>query len=182
MIMRLPFLVLFILLSSSAFSFEDGIVSPEGSTGSFDINLRIPEIIKFSVTIGLDQKTLSDGDVVKYTDTCISYNSGSRYNIAVTTDSGDFTLNRLNKKNKNTEKQVYFNAYWNDSSGIEGRKKLEYGKPLSGQTIDAQQTADCLSGKLRGNSNFSIQVSKEKAPDVIDGKYGTAISIIISPE
>ncbi len=149
------------------------------STGTLDIGLTIEDMMRFKVLINLDEDTVSSsGDISRQSDTCIYLNTGGKYSIMATTSQGGFKLN----KRGNSKKEVGFSAYWSDTAGIKGRKKLNYGIPLTGQTIDHVATKKCLNGLSKGNSNFSIQIMKDNIRKAKIGDYSTTISIIIAPD
>ncbi len=169
--------LLFMSLSMVAMAVEDGDVG-EKTTGQTDVRLTIPDTIRFSIEVDFDREATSPaGDIIRETEACIFFNGGGSYSIIATTDNKDFKL----KKPGNGD-GVDFVAYWSSTQGRAGRKPLLYGVPLTGQTIDDIETENCLKGKGRGNSNFSIQIPKSSAGKVRTGSYRTTISVVISPD
>lgn len=160
-----------------AMAVEDGDVG-EKTTGQTDVRLTISDTIRFSIEVDFDKEEISAaGDIIRETDACIFFNSGGSYSIIATTDNKDFRLEKPGDDNG-----IGFAAYWSSTLGRKGRKPLQYGVPLTGQTIDDTETQNCLKGKGRGNSNFSIQIPKSSAGKVRTGSYRTTISIVISPD
>ncbi len=164
--------------NAGAMAVEDGDIDPKASKGKMDVRLTIPDTIRFIIEVNFDkEQTSPSGDIVRETDACIYFNGGGSYSIIATTDNNDFKL----KKTDNGE-DVGFAAYWSSTLGREGRQPLQYGKALTGLTIDNSETEDCLSGKGRGNSNFSIQIPRSSVGKVRTGSYSSTISVVISPE
>lgn len=143
------------------------------STGTINVNLRIPDTIRFNMSVDVDSS--SDVIVKRQADLCIYINGGGNYSVTVTTDNDGYILSGVSK-------QIQFDAYWNDAAGQDDRKKLEYGVPLTGQKTNEKDTKKCIKGEILGNSNFSIEVPRERKADVLKGQYQTIISIIIAPE
>ncbi len=169
--------MLFCVFNSGAMAAKDGFLE-EKSTGEIFISLTIPDALRFSIEVDFDKEyTSPSGDVVREADACINFSGGSSYSIMVTTDNDGFKLNRATDGD-----EVGFQAYWSASSGRENGMPLSYGKSLSGLVIDEKQTADCINGKRKGNSNFSIVIPKNGAIKTKSGSYSATISVVITPE
>ncbi len=165
------------MFNAGVMAAEDGFLEYK-STGEADVTLTIPDVMRFSIEVDFDKEFTSvDGDIIKETDACIYFTGGSSYSIIATTDNDGFKLNRANDGD-----DIGFNAYWSTSSGRENGVPLHYGKSLNGLALDAEHTSDCVNGKGKGNSNFSIVIPKDSAQKVRTGSYSTTISVVISPE
>lgn len=170
-------LLVFLSYNPLVMAVDDGDIG-EKTRAQLDVALTIPDTIRFSIEVDFDKEEISSsGDIIRETDACIFFNGGGSYSIIATTDNKNFRL----KKNGDGD-GVGFVAYWSSTLGKKGRKPLRYGVPLTGQTIDSVETERCLSGKGRGNSNFSIQIPKSSVGKVRTGSYRTTISVVISPD
>jgi hypothetical protein len=148
------------------------------STGKLDIELTVPNRVRFMVFIDLGQeRATGTGDVVRSADTCLSMNTTGGYSVKLVTNHEAFVL-----RNETLEEWIPFFAYWNDQAGIEGRRQLAHGKVLTGLTLDEEQTQQCLKGLSEGNSNFSIVIPQLSVQHARQAGYGATLSLIISPE
>ncbi len=179
------------------------------SVGKVDIGLTIPDTIRFAVEVDVDERGgvishgVSANGPLTQTDACLIFTGSGRYSIIATTDSGDFLLHKTrqaasavkpddvdaghgnsaaHRQSLEADDAIGFVAYWHSSAQADKRTQLSYGLPLTGQRADQLQTQECMKGKRRGNSSFSIQVEKSSAAKVRAGSYRTTISVVISPE
>lgn len=165
-------------VSTSAYGATDGVIDTEESTATFDVNLKIPEMIHLDVTIDFDDSTgTSKSRMSREAEACIYFNAGGSYSITAQTNSTNFKLN-----GRDNDKQLDFKAYWNDRHGKKGRKLLQHGVPLTGQTVNIEDTQECIKGTKSGNSNFSMDIDDKHTSDIKSGTFNTTISIIITPE
>ncbi|MFL0810487.1 MAG: hypothetical protein K6L76_08740 [Agarilytica sp.] len=167
------------LFSMNGFSALDGDTDLR-SGGIVDLDLTIPETIRFEVSIDFSEERVShSGDIVREFPACIFFNGTGKYSVSVTSQSGQFVLLPPSGSFDNA---VKFLAYWSDEMNGSRRTLLQPGTVLGGQQVERKSASKCLNKVLQGNSVFSIVVPKDEVSFAEKGTYGVTISIIVSPE
>jgi len=160
----------------------------ETSTGTSDISVDIPPLVKIS---GIQDLTYNDytGHPDGITranlnqDVCIYSNldtDGGSYSVTLSgTSTGapaGFTI--TSGDGLEAWERIAYSAFWNDASGIGGGEEMDHGDPDDGfenfsNLIDCDGTP---------NANFSVSMTQANLLAVRPGTYTGTLTILIAPD
>ncbi len=163
--------------SAGIFAASDGDVGTT-STGTTDITLVVPDLVRISDLSDIDLGTYSGmGTETGNTDACIFRNGAGTYTVTATTDKGDFRISR--GAGGTAAEDIDFDAYWNDESGTTGRAALTYNTALTTQSGANTAAIDCGGGT---NANFSVEIAAADMQTKNPATYEATVTIVIAPE
>ena len=138
----------------------------------------IDDIFHFGLWSGTGGLTQND-------DICIGVNTGGNYQILATgngdsIDPNSFTL-------ANGTHQIYYNVYFNDTTGIVGQQQLTAGTILSGlsdsnttRILNNLNGAGC--GPPRRNANFMVEIPESQLQQGQAGTYFGILTLELIPQ
>ena len=163
--------------SSGIFAASDGDVGTT-STGTTDIQLVVPDLVRISSLSDIDLGTYSGmGTETGNTEACIFRNGAGTYSVTATTNKGAFRISR--GAGGTAAEDIDFDAYWNDVTGTTGRAALTYNTALTTQSGTNTASITCGGGT---NANFSVEIAAADMQTKNPATYSATVTIVIAPE
>lgn len=161
----------------SAYAATDGTLAAT-STGTTDVDLIIPDLVRISGLSDIDLGTYSGtGTETGDTEACIFRNGAGTYTVTATTDKGDF---RISSGAGGTAAQdIDFDAYWNDVTTTTGRAALTYNTALTTQSGTNTTAINCGGGT---NANFSLEIAAVDMQTKVPATYSATVTLVVAPE
>lgn len=167
------------ILSSSVFSATQG-TNATTSTGTLDVDLIIPDLVRITDLDNINLGTYSgSGTETGDDDICVFRNGAGNYTVTVTTDKGAFRISR--GSGGVAAEDIDFSAYWNDATSTTGRSALTYNTALTTQTGAYTADTDCSGGGSL-NANFSVDIAESDMQTKNPNTYSATVTIVIAPE
>lgn len=162
---------------ASAFAASDGDVGTT-STGTTDITLIVPDLVRISALSDIDLGTYSGmGTETGDTEACIFRNGAGTYTVTATTNKGDFLIS--SGAGGTAAEDINFTAYWNDVTGTTGRAALTYSTALTTQSGTNTASITCAGGT---NANFSVEIADTEMQTKVPNTYVATVTLVIAPE
>lgn len=172
-----------VLVAPGAWAATDG-TEGETSTGTSDISVEIPKLVKIIGIADLYQYyTGGPGGFDQNDDVCIYSNMDTgtgTYSVTITGGSNPKATSPsagFYVGNASTDQEIPYTVAWNDVSGTSGESSVSSGVALTGQngfTNDATCGVD--------NANFHVQMAQVDLLGVRPQTYQGTITILITPE
>jgi len=173
-----------LLYSLPVMAASDG-VAGETSTGTTDITVDIPPLVRISGMEDIEPApyTGGAGGIDEDFDLCVYSNmaaAGNSYDVTMTSTSpwGGATADQFRISNNTNEQEIAYTVEWNDEDGT-GGSAVTYNTPLTGQTgwsndVDCDGDGD--------NANLRVQMTQTNLLAVLAGEYTGTLTVVISPE
>jgi hypothetical protein len=148
----------------------------EDSTGTSDITLTIPELIRISGVGDIALGTFSgDGNMNGFDTVCIFRNNPDSPNYSITaTDSN----NGPDFKVEDDDNEITYQVYWNDETGIRGAQ-LDYNTALPAQGNANTSSTTCSGGF---NARFDVEILEADLIAAVPGSYSATLTLFVEPE
>ncbi len=170
---KIGFLAIATSLFSTGFTATQGTLGPT-STGTVNISLTIPQLVKISGLSDIALGTISGAPVSGNTTACIYSNNSGNYAVTVTGSGagGAFTIAGPSPATTST---IAYTADWIANSIT---APLTAGTKLTGRTGANTTSVNCAGGS---NATFSVTFSEAAITAVPSGAYSGTATILISP-
>ncbi|MDC0359042.1 hypothetical protein OAO01_09520 [Oligoflexia bacterium] len=162
--------------SDLAFGSVDGEVGAQ-STGSANISVIIPALIKISNISNLNLGTFGGAGALQSDDQVCIYSNSSSGNYHVTA-SGSGTANAFALEN-GAGKQIAYALKWNDQPSTVGSVTLSSGVASGTQTGANSTSLNCDGSN---NANFQVIIAEETLQTESSGVYNGLVTFVVEPD
>ncbi len=172
--------LLVVVSAGNAFAASDGTLGAT-SSGSTNVSLTVPELIRVS---GIDNLTLnpySSGDVDLTTDVCIYTNDeDGQYDVTISGDGGPNQAASFQIGDAATTDDMTYTAAWNDVSGTNTNETaVTHGNELTVQTGANTTSQTCSGGS---SARLHINITEAEVLAQAAGTYIGTITILVEPD
>lgn len=160
-------------LAGAALAATDGDLGST-STGSLDISVTIPSLVRISHLDDIDLGTFDGSGLSGGDDVCIYSNNGG-YSITATSEGGDFVL-----IGTDVEDELAYTVRWANAAGASSGSTLTHGTPhtVEGGTFT---TPSCRGGSDL-NARVLIDVEDSALEAVSADSYSGTLTLMVEPQ
>jgi hypothetical protein len=166
--------LLFTALPPGVFAAEQGDISDTTSTGTLDLTLEVPPLVRISDLEDIDLGTFDGVSMSGADDVCV-WSTTRAYTITASGDGGSFTLT-----GGTSGDTLAYSVEWAESAGATSGVQLASGAALTGRTTTAT-SASCNGGNTP-NAAVIVEVGDGDLAAAPADTYTGTLTLVVAPE
>lgn len=158
----------------SSFAAEQGQIAETISTGSVDVSLEVPPLVRISDLEDIDLGTFAGGALAGRDDVCV-WSTTRAYTITASGTGVGFELSGAASGDT-----LAYSVEWADNAGETSGATMSSGTALTGRTANAT-SPDCSAGS-NPNATVIVEVGEADLAAAAADTYSGTLTLVVAPE